>query len=167
MVTLRHAPFDGTRTCRQRCGANSELPVLFLSSTWWFFNKKAPPKWGFLIWWRGGDLNSRPSGYEPDELPDCSTPRRLLNHTTPRSVRPPDLHQERSSPSTARWTPGLSTSSSSSSSSNPLGVIQSSWRSRCKATACLARRAPSSTLMATPRPSPCGSGTECLLRLPC
>ena len=29
------------------------------------------------IWWRGGDLNSRPSGYEPDELPDCSTPRRL------------------------------------------------------------------------------------------
>ena len=25
---------------------------------------------------RGRDLNSRPSGYEPDELPDCSTPRR-------------------------------------------------------------------------------------------
>ena len=23
----------------------------------------------------GGDLNFRPSGYEPDELPDCSTPR--------------------------------------------------------------------------------------------
>ncbi|NBO29749.1 MAG: hypothetical protein EBV10_10995, partial [Synechococcaceae bacterium WB6_1A_059] len=22
-----------------------------------------------------GDLNSRPSGYEPDELPGCSTPR--------------------------------------------------------------------------------------------
>ena len=27
-------------------------------------------------WWRGRDLNPRPSGYEPDELPDCSTPRR-------------------------------------------------------------------------------------------
>ncbi len=28
------------------------------------------------LWWRGLDLNQRPSGYEPDELPDCSTPRR-------------------------------------------------------------------------------------------
>ena len=34
-------------------------------------NKEVPS----LNWWRGGDLNFRPSGYEPDELPDCSTPR--------------------------------------------------------------------------------------------
>ena len=31
---------------------------------------------------REQDLNLRPSGYEPDELPDCSTPRRcFLNDT--------------------------------------------------------------------------------------
>jgi hypothetical protein len=27
---------------------------------------------------RGLDLNQRPLGYEPNELPDCSTPR--MNH---------------------------------------------------------------------------------------
>ena len=28
------------------------------------------------FWWlRGLDLNQRPLGYEPNELPDCSTPR--------------------------------------------------------------------------------------------
>ena len=31
---------------------------------------------GASSWVRGPDLNRRPSGYEPDELPDCSTPRR-------------------------------------------------------------------------------------------
>src|SRR5262245_39344599 len=35
---------------------------------------------GFLrspcfFWLRGLDLNQRPLGYEPNELPDCSTPR--------------------------------------------------------------------------------------------
>ena len=40
--------------------------------------KRAPGDDGqvrVIFWLRGPDLNRRPSGYEPDELPDCSTPR--------------------------------------------------------------------------------------------
>ena len=35
-----------------------------------------------LRWLRGGDLNPRPLGYEPNELPDCSTPRQALHWRT-------------------------------------------------------------------------------------
>ena len=31
----------------------------------------------FRGWLRGRDLNPRPLGYEPNELPDCSTPRQI------------------------------------------------------------------------------------------
>ena len=34
-------------------------------------------------WLRGRDLNPRPLGYEPNELPDCSTPRQPTDRNTP------------------------------------------------------------------------------------
>ena len=40
-------------------------------------SKKAPISQGLFVLLRGEDLNLRPSGYEPDELPDCSTPRHV------------------------------------------------------------------------------------------
>ncbi|MEO1693098.1 MAG: hypothetical protein AAFR63_16465, partial [Cyanobacteria bacterium J06631_6] len=36
---------------------------------------------------READLNHRPSGYEPDELPDCSIPRRLNKDSTVGSAK--------------------------------------------------------------------------------
>jgi hypothetical protein len=32
----------------------------------------------FMIWLWGLDLNQRPFGYEPNELPGCSTPRYIF-----------------------------------------------------------------------------------------
>jgi hypothetical protein len=42
---------------------------------------------GAFKWLRGLDLNQGPSGYEPDELPGCSTPRSIAGRNMP----PPSL----------------------------------------------------------------------------
>ena len=46
-------------------------------------------------WLRGRDLNPRPLGYEPNELPDCSTPRQEeSNLTTPIGFDQLDLDEK-------------------------------------------------------------------------
>src|SRR4051794_25297115 len=40
------------------------------------------------IWLRGVDLNLRPLGYEPNELPDCSTPQNYPSATSPSRQTP-------------------------------------------------------------------------------
>ncbi len=44
-------------------------------------NAKSTLMGAFLLWVQGPDLNRRPPGYEPDELPDCSTLRYLILNT--------------------------------------------------------------------------------------
>ena len=52
--------------------------------TWVTIEEVASGEWGIAgKALHTGDINLRPSGYEPDELPDCSTPRRSGTGHTP------------------------------------------------------------------------------------
>ena len=61
--TFRDFPLEPEFLCRERM---RRIPAI-----------KKPPEGGYYIWSRGLDLNQRPPGYEPGELPDCSTPQCL------------------------------------------------------------------------------------------
>src|SRR4051794_20426312 len=66
-------------------------------------NQKVPGRWPRdFNWVQGLDLNQRPSGYEPDELPGCSTLQQKLMRNTETLVelvaaieRPPGSREPR------------------------------------------------------------------------
>ncbi len=66
----------GRQNCRRRRSRRRCAPARPRS---WAINRSRDPLGSLPVnlWSRGQDLNLRPSGYEPDELPSCSTPQCL------------------------------------------------------------------------------------------
>src|ERR1035438_5934633 len=60
----------GTNTCARI----SQLPIRRSAQSVSVQAALAMKTTGRSFWLRGMDLNHRPLGYEPNELPDCSTP---------------------------------------------------------------------------------------------
>lgn len=56
-------------------------PEQILLSTWIDSSGKTNARVGYAL--RGWDSNPLPSGHEPDGLPNCPTPRRMVKYTTP------------------------------------------------------------------------------------
>src|ERR1035438_1958736 len=96
------APHNHSEEVGTKVGASQEArnrqPFKHLGSSLLLLHLRV--LWKLLIrkefWLRGKDLNLRPLGYEPNELPDCSTPHNYLSVCRPRGqilvtyiLRPP------------------------------------------------------------------------------
>ena len=91
---MKHRGFEPRTTwLKVKCSTDwANAPFIYLSSRTMPRAGIEPATRGFSVlcstdWaiWaklRGQDLNLRPSGYEPDELPDCSTPRYYIIELT-------------------------------------------------------------------------------------
>ena len=80
-IWRRFRPDDDSGRSKIRTPYGHRIIIHVLRELYRISDKEKPAKadafCGFLfyVWLRGEDLNLRPSGYEPDELPGCSTPR--------------------------------------------------------------------------------------------
>ena len=76
---LFRAEFSGD-PIRTDGSLDQDLPRSSASKSRWGAPTKKPAQMDRLfLEWRGQDLNLRPRGYEPRELPGCSTPRQCVD----------------------------------------------------------------------------------------